>query len=118
MILASELSEAGLVVRTSSVPFPFRLPARTGEPGAFDTGTDSPVIGAWLTKEVPSLTIPSTGIRSPGTVSYTHLRARETRHDLVCRLLLEKKKKTYQNTQKKKKQTQHRHTNTPQNNPP
>ena len=31
-------------------------------------------------------------------VSYTHLRAHETRHDLVCRLLLEKKK-----IQKKKK---------------
>src|SRR5450756_3048717 len=34
-------------------------------------------------------------------VSYTHLRAHETRHDLVCRLLLEKKKnkkhKQYQN---------------------
>ena len=29
-----------------------------------------------------------------GSVSYTHLRAHETRHDLVCRLLLEKKKKT------------------------
>src|SRR5450759_4903659 len=30
----------------------------------------------------------------PGVaVSYTHLRAHETRHDLVCRLLLEKKKK-------------------------
>ena len=27
------------------------------------------------------------------TVSYTHLRAHETREDLVCRLLLEKKKK-------------------------
>src|SRR5450759_1984887 len=25
----------------------------------------------------------------PGPVSYTHLRAHETRHDLVCRLLLE-----------------------------
>src|SRR5450756_2291376 len=30
---------------------------------------------------------------APGPVSYTHLRAHETRHDLVCRLLLEKKKK-------------------------
>src|SRR5665648_628152 len=30
-------------------------------------------------------------------VSYTHLRAHETRHDLVCRLLLEKKKKKQQN---------------------
>src|SRR5665648_1254537 len=28
------------------------------------------------------------------TVSYTHLRAHETRHEIVCRLLLEKKKKT------------------------
>src|SRR5450756_2551673 len=28
----------------------------------------------------------------PVAVSYTHLRAHETRHDLVCRLLLEKKK--------------------------
>src|SRR5450759_5849411 len=28
---------------------------------------------------------------SAGPVSYTHLRAHETRHDLVCRLLLEKK---------------------------
>src|SRR5450756_1888716 len=27
-----------------------------------------------------------------GPMSYTHLRAHETRHDLVCRLLLEKKK--------------------------
>src|SRR5665648_1238121 len=31
--------------------------------------------------------------RQFGPVSYTHLRAHETRHDLVCRLLLEKKKK-------------------------
>src|SRR5665648_1234033 len=32
-------------------------------------------------------------IRKGCPVSYTHLRAHETRHDLVCRLLLEKKKK-------------------------
>ena len=31
---------------------------------------------------------------SPTTVSYTHLRAHETDSYLVCRLLLEKKKKT------------------------
>src|SRR5450756_2035044 len=30
--------------------------------------------------------------RDVQAVSYTHLRAHETRHDLVCRLLLEKKK--------------------------
>src|SRR5450759_5891649 len=32
-------------------------------------------------------------VRGATPVSYTHLRAHETRHDLVCRLLLEKKKK-------------------------
>ena len=31
-------------------------------------------------------------IDEPETVSYTHLRAHETEADLVCRLLLEKKK--------------------------
>src|SRR5450756_3046996 len=35
--------------------------------------------------------------RCPVAVSYTHLRAHETRHDLVCRLLLEKKKKKAKN---------------------
>src|SRR5659263_173418 len=45
-----------------------------------------------------SATVHGDGLTS---VSYTHLRAHETRHDLVCRLLLEKKKK--QNKKKKKK---------------
>src|SRR5450756_2666321 len=35
------------------------------------------------------LTLPAV---QSSAVSYTHLRAHETRHDLVCRLLLEKKK--------------------------
>src|SRR5450756_2111940 len=51
-------------------------------------------------------------------VSYTHLRAHETRHDLVCRLLLEKKKKdnknnrtdTHQTKKQKYKQQNHRHS--------
>src|SRR5450759_4861381 len=34
----------------------------------------------------------SVHVIAPDPVSYTHLRAHETRHDLVCRLLLEKKK--------------------------
>ena len=32
-------------------------------------------------------------MRCVNSVSYTHLRAHETRSNLVCRLLLEKKKK-------------------------
>src|SRR5450756_875984 len=35
-------------------------------------------------------TTPTKTLDDLGTVSYTHLRAHETRHDLVCRLLLEK----------------------------
>ena len=35
---------------------------------------------------------PITGNLRPETVSYTHLRAHETGRNLVCRLLLEKKK--------------------------
>ena len=37
-------------------------------------------------------------VRGAGPVSYTHLRAHETVLDLVCRLLLEKKKKHLQNS--------------------
>src|SRR5450756_3037692 len=49
-------------------------------------------------------------------VSYTHLRAHETRHDLVCRLLLEKKKKNKRTTQQRIKPTkkkQHQRKQTP-----
>ena len=44
-------------------------------------------------------------VRRDMPVSYTHLRAHETRHDLVCRLLLEKKKieKKKKNIKNKKK---------------
>src|SRR5450759_1929782 len=40
-----------------------------------------------LTDQAPFDVGPTTGRITP--VSYTHLRAHETRHDLVCRLLLE-----------------------------
>src|SRR5450756_53841 len=36
----------------------------------------------------PVLDLNKSDFRDPGAVSYTHLRAHETRHDLVCRLLL------------------------------
>ena len=38
------------------------------------------------------LSSPAASMDRIATVSYTHLRAHETREDLVCRLLLEKKK--------------------------
>src|SRR5450756_2755298 len=44
----------------------------------------------------PDCSLPLVGSSDAYPVSYTHLRAHETRHDLVCRLLLEKKKKKKQ----------------------
>src|SRR5450756_2752812 len=49
--------------------------------------------------------LPSLRPDAPLPVSYTHLRAHETRHDIVCRLLLEKKKKQ---SEKKRKATSKR----------
>src|SRR5660397_274163 len=49
-------------------------------------------------RRIPSATL----LVAPMTVSYTHLRAHETKANLVCRLLLEKKKK-----KKKKKISTH-----------
>src|SRR5450759_5781191 len=48
----------------------------------------------WDFEESPEIVANSSKypyILTTGPVSYTHLRAHETRHDLVCRLLLEKK---------------------------
>src|SRR5450756_3199625 len=44
------------------------------------------VLESWVTQKFPDLAH-RLGLK-PEPVSYTHLRAHETRHDLVCRLLL------------------------------
>ena len=49
-------------------------------------------MGANVSSNVMGATTPR-GMRNNVAVSYTHLRAHETVLDLVCRLLLEKKKK-------------------------
>src|SRR5450756_2799161 len=50
---------------------------------------------AWKTRSVRSSSVlMMVSLSHLISVSYTHLRAHETRHDLVCRLLLEKKKYT------------------------
>ena len=56
--------------------------------------TEAPTPGETTTSGKPEVTTKDdTDKVDPGSpVSYTHLRAHETRHDLVCRLLLEKKK--------------------------
>src|SRR5450756_2685571 len=62
-----------------------RLPLRL-------SGTSPATMRRASPSTIAVLPTPGSPIRT-GSVSYTHLRAHETRHDLVCRLLLEKKKK-------------------------
>ena len=54
----------------------------------FYTLADSMIVGRTLGADA----LAAVGATATIAVSYTHLRAHETRHDLVCRLLLEKKK--------------------------
>src|SRR5659263_579015 len=58
-----------------------------------DTGSDNSCEQELTALSNPYYDVERFGIHfvaSPRPVSYTHLRAHETRHDLVCRLLLEK----------------------------
>ena len=55
-------------------------------------------------------------LRQFKAVSYTHLRAHETVLDLVCRLLLEKKKKNTQTQLQRHQDTDTHHTLQKQNN--
>jgi len=57
---------ASAVTITSRVPVSLMVPANTGSPGTLSTGMLSPVTGAWLTALVPTATVPSSGMRSPG----------------------------------------------------
>ena len=66
MIRASTVSCPTRSARTLSMPFLFRVPPITLPPSSFDTGRLSPVSMDSSTLECPFLTVPSTGIRSPG----------------------------------------------------
>ena len=71
------------------------MPLVNGPAPAFEQFAILPEIGPFLAERPEG-----NFMREPAApggnypVSYTHLRAHETRHDLVCRLLLEKKKYT------------------------
>src|SRR5450756_2692549 len=90
----------------------FGAPAHAAAEDAFKVGLIAPLSGPFAAlgdsidrgarlyekvhgKEVPSVQVirrDDAGVPdNTRPVSYTHLRAHETRHDLVCRLLLEKK---------------------------
>ena len=59
---------------------------------ACDCDVDAPNLGLWL----GVTTYDSIESITTSAVSYTHLRAHETRHEIVCSLLLEKKKRIVQ----------------------
>ena len=64
-------------------------------------GVMKPGATAWITEfgEMGKWPVLSTHLDHPEPVSYTHLRAHETVLDLVCRLLLEKKKQNKEEDQ-------------------
>ncbi len=65
-IRASMVSRPILSARRTSPPLWLTVPPITRAPSAFDTGIDSPVTMDSSTDERPSVTMPSTGIFSPG----------------------------------------------------
>src|SRR5659263_543708 len=79
-LLVFELGYCGLNSPKSSIPSLSQSPLRGLSP-SMPKGTS-------LYRDVKG----APRLRGLRAVSYTHLRAHETRHDLVCRLLLEKKK--------------------------
>ena len=63
--LAAVDSDSSLSTRTLSVPLRLIQPDRTLSPTVTSLGSDSPVSADVLMPEVPSITVPSSGIRSP-----------------------------------------------------
>src|SRR5450759_5495241 len=79
----ARFDDSGLWQRSQCLMDKGREPQYVSERHVFPVSSDR----CWESRVSPRQRI---GEQQP--VSYTHLRAHETRHDLVCRLLLEKKK--------------------------
>src|SRR5450756_2229634 len=85
---------SGLYVLKTSSTQRSLASARSRAVSAAGSGAGAPSVALSASLRLKDTTVPITCCeRCIGSVSYTHLRAHETRHDLVCRLLLEKKKK-------------------------
>ena len=69
--------------------FGYSLAAIVGDSIIDALETERQAVLKWAESKLKN---PKRATLKPTPVSYTHLRAHETRHDLVCRLLLEKNK--------------------------
>ena len=91
---ATQACSASAVASTSNAP----MVSAWATTAAIDVAAS---VRLWVTLEIrlaPWLSPTMNRLGNPATwvpVSYTHLRAHETVLDLVCRLLLEKKKEEY-----------------------
>src|SRR5660398_298847 len=90
-------------------PVKTKSPAHAGAGAARDTAVRLPAVRRRTTHTNAKIRDSLDDLRS---VSYTHLRAHETKANLVCRLLLEKKKKRTQTTKKRRYKKEKRKTNT------
>src|SRR6266511_5331379 len=109
MMLASAVSLPTLAARNRNDPVLLMVAPITSSPMTFSAGMDSPVIIDSSTAEAPWTTTPSTGTFSPGrtrtrsptmnssagTRSEEHTSELQSRENLVCRVLLEKKQANY-----------------------
>ena len=68
MICASSVSAPIFLAFISKLPVPFTVPPTTESPSIFSTEIDSPVIIDSSTELLPFVTMPSTGIFSPGLI--------------------------------------------------
>ena len=106
--IAAALSKAVTLAEIEDIYRPFKPKRRTRASIAREKGLEPlaqvlyeqrPDSGEPLALALAFLD-PEKGVETAEAVSYTHLRAHETRHDLVCRLLLEKKKERQKSTSK------------------
>ncbi len=67
----TELFSPFLIALMIIEPYKFIVPLNTSSPVLLSTGRDSPVITDWSIELSPSITIPSTGIFSPGSTLKT-----------------------------------------------
>src|SRR5450756_102221 len=89
LVAASIAGATAVAVNSASLGAEPARAAAPREPGILRYPPDAPQLAALKITAVEELPVPlAEPLNGRIAVSYTHLRAHETRHDLVCRLLL------------------------------